>query len=184
MAARKAASSSQARAAGISTSSGAAANVASARNRAETSIPRDTSIWRIISTRALWTPAMSPSARPRSNPCRRCERNSGSSSGPVPSRAPSTPPTRSSTALVRADGAASFSTSWISAAVQPPEDTHGISRTGRLLRAGRVAPSATTLSTAIVSFSGSGVSPFWAPKAAMLETPFSLSVASTASRSR
>ena len=85
---------------------------------------------------------------------------------------------------IRADGAASCSASWISAAVQPPEDAHGISRTGRLLRAGRVAPSATTLATAIVSFSGSGGSPFWAPNAAMLETPLSLSVASTASRSR
>ena len=48
---------------------------------------------------------MSPSARPRSNPLRRCEHNSGASSGPVLSRALSTPPTRSSTTLVRADGA-------------------------------------------------------------------------------
>ena len=49
----------------------------------------------------------------------RCQPSIGSSSGPVPSRAPSAAPTRRSTANVRSDSAVSFRPAWISAAVQP-----------------------------------------------------------------
>ena len=59
------------------------------RKSAETAVPRDTSISRSSTAR--------PRSNPLSNPWRRCDRNSGASSGPVPSRAPSAP-TRSSTA--------------------------------------------------------------------------------------
>ena len=102
--ASKSASLSQARAALTTRSSGASANVDTLSGKpSETSMPRESNIRRAIPALAAFPPctlpSASPSARPRKRPrsklSGRCQRSHGSSSSPVPSRAPDVRPMRS-----------------------------------------------------------------------------------------
>ena len=77
------------------------------RNPSESSMPRTSSISIAILARL---PARLSSRR---------ERNIGSSSGPVPSRAPNSRPMPSTSARLRSESANSFSAAWMSTARQP-----------------------------------------------------------------
>ena len=89
----KSCSSTHASAAAISTSRGTAASAADASgNRSDTGMPRTRSVLRTSAASSSARPAACPSARA----CSPSDRSSGVSSGPVPSRAPSVRPIRSS----------------------------------------------------------------------------------------